>query len=154
MTDWFEKRTANAQFLTDALKPFTTENGVVRLPELVCEPVCKSQNCVCQKTLGCRHARYKFYAYVRPENLASGWDRDRIIEAINAEGVPCYRGSCSEVYLEKAFDNTGWRPEARLPNAKELGETSVMFLIHPTLTDNEIIKTSLIIKKVFERAQK
>lgn len=154
MTGWFEKRTANAQFLTDALKPFTTENGAVRLPELACEPVCKSQNCVCQKTLGYRHARYKFYAYVRPENLASGWNRDRIIEAINAEGVPCYQGSCSEVYLEKAFDNTGWRPEARLPNAKELGETSVMFLIHPTLTENELIKTSQIIKKVFEQAQK
>jgi dTDP-4-amino-4,6-dideoxygalactose transaminase len=58
------------------------------------------------------------------------------------------------VYLEKAFDNTGWRPEARLPNAKELGETSVMFLIHPTLTENELIKTSQIIKKVFEQAQK
>ena len=154
MADWFEKRTANAQVISNALKPFATESGAVRLPELACDPTCESQNCVCQKTLGCQHARYKFYAYVRPENLATGWDRDRIIEAINAEGVPCYQGSCSEVYLEKAFDDTGWRPDFRLPVAKELGETSLMFLIHPTLTTNEIKKTGLVIHKIFEQAQK
>ena len=66
---------------------------------------------------------------------------DRIIEAINAEGVPCYQGSCSEVYLEKAFDGTGWRPAERLPVARELGETSMMFLVHPTLTQAEVVKT-------------
>jgi dTDP-4-amino-4,6-dideoxygalactose transaminase len=52
--------------------------------------------------------------------------------------VPCYQGSCSEVYLEKAFDDTGFRPAERLPVAKELGETSLMFLVHPTLTGSEI----------------
>lgn len=97
---------------------------------------------------GCVHAHYKCYAYVRPEQLAPGWSRDRIIEAINAEGVPCYQGSCSEVYLEKAFDGTGWRPEVRLPVAKELGETSIMFLVHPTLTEAEIAKTCAAIEKV------
>jgi dTDP-4-amino-4,6-dideoxygalactose transaminase len=76
---------------------------------------------------------YKCYAYVQPERLARAWSRDRIIEAINAEGVPCFQGSCSEVYLEKAFDGTGWRPAERLPVARELGETSILFLVHPTL---------------------
>jgi dTDP-4-amino-4,6-dideoxygalactose transaminase len=37
------------------------------------------------------------------------------------------------VYLENAFDNTGFRPEKRLPNAVELGETSLMFLVHQHL---------------------
>ena len=59
-----------------------------------------------------QHAHYKCYAYVRPEQLAAGWNRDRIVAAINALGVPCYQGSCSEVYMEKAFDGTGWRPAA------------------------------------------
>lgn len=77
-----------------------------------------------------RHANYKFYCYVRPEALASGWDRDRVMAAVNAEGIPCYVGSCSEIYLEKAFD--GLRPEQRLPVAKELGETTLMLLLHPT----------------------
>jgi dTDP-4-amino-4,6-dideoxygalactose transaminase len=100
----------------------------------------------------CEHAHYKCYAYVRPERLASGWSRDRVIEAISAEGVPCYQGSCSEVYLEKAFDNTGWRPNVRLPVARELGETSVMFLVHPTLTQAEIDKTCEAIRKVMLQA--
>jgi dTDP-4-amino-4,6-dideoxygalactose transaminase len=98
------------------------------------------------------HAQYKFYAYIRPENLAQGWNRDRIVEAINAEGVPCYQGSCSEVYLEKAFDGTGWRPAERLPVARELGETSIMFLVHPTLTSAEMDKTCSVIAQVLNEA--
>lgn len=100
----------------------------------------------------CDHAHYKCYAYVQPERLAAGWTRDRIVEAIMAEGVPCYQGSCSEVYLEKAFDGTGWRPEVRLPVARALGETSVMFLVHPTLTQVEIDKTCEVIRKVMAQA--
>lgn len=87
------------------------------------------------------HAGYKAYVFVKPEHLKADWDRDRIMEHINAMGVPCFSGSCSEVYLEKAFDNTGFRPKQRLQNAKELGETSLMFLIHPTLSQMEIDNT-------------
>src|SRR5690606_4633162 len=57
-----------------------------------------------------QHAAYKCYVFVEPDQLAEGWTRDRIIQEITASGVPCYQGSCSEVYLEKAFDGTGWRP--------------------------------------------
>jgi dTDP-4-amino-4,6-dideoxygalactose transaminase len=74
------------------------------------------------------------------------------MEAINAQGVPCFSGSCSEVYLEKAFDNTGWRPAQRLPVAKELGETSLMFLVHPTLTSAEIDKTCAVLAEVMQQA--
>ena len=84
------------------------------------------------------HAAYKCYVFVKLEYLNKGWTRDKIIININALGVPCFAGSCSEVYLEKAFDNTGLRPNQRLPNAKELGETSLMFLVHPTLTEEEV----------------
>jgi dTDP-4-amino-4,6-dideoxygalactose transaminase len=98
--------------------------------------------------VGYEHAHYKCYAYVRPERLAPGWSRERNIEAINAEGVPCYQGSCSEVYLEKAFDDTGWRPADRLPVARELGETSIMFLVHPTLTQAEVDMTCEVVRRV------
>ena len=94
------------------------------------------------------HAAYKAYAYIRAEHLAAGWSRDRLVAEINARGVPCYQGSCSEVYLEKAFDGTGWRPEVPLPVARNLGETSVMFLVHPTLTPAEIEKTCRVILDV------
>ena len=99
-----------------------------------------------------RHAGYKFYAYVRPENLAPGWSRDRVVAEIEALGVPCYQGSCSEVYLEKAFDGTPWRPAGRLPVARALGETSLMLLIHPTLTTAEIGRTCAAIAQVLARA--
>ena len=98
------------------------------------------------------HAEYKHYMFIKPEFLADGWNRDRIVNEIVAAGVPCFQGSCSEVYLEKAFDNTGFRPESRLANAKELGETSLMFLVHPTLTDNEMTEFCSIISKVFTKA--
>ena len=98
------------------------------------------------------HAYYKYYVFVRPELLKVGWNRDRIMEAIIAEGVPCYSGSCSEIYLEKAFDNTGWRPISRLPVAQELGETSLMFLVHPTLTEADISKTCAVINSVLKTA--
>lgn len=99
------------------------------------------------------HACYKHYCFVKPAQLADGWTRDRIVEEITSRGVPCFQGSCSEVYLEKAFDGTGWRPEKSLPNAKELGETSLMFLVHPTLTKAEIAKTCDVINEVFSLAQ-
>ncbi len=98
------------------------------------------------------HAAYKCYIFVESAQLAPGWSRDRIIQEVSALGVPCYSGSCSEVYLEKAFDGTGWRPQQRLPMARALGETSLMFLVHPTLTDDEIIKTCNVLQRVMHEA--
>lgn len=98
------------------------------------------------------HAAYKCYVFVEPQKLCEGWSRDRIIAEIVDRGVPCYAGSCSEVYLEKAFDGTGWRPATRLPIARELGETSLMFLVHPTLTGMEIEKTCIVLEEVMELA--
>ncbi|MCS3455409.1 dTDP-4-amino-4,6-dideoxygalactose transaminase [Aeromonas sp. BIGb0405] len=100
------------------------------------------------------HAEYKHYFFVNPENLAEGWNRDRIIDEIVARGIPCYQGSCSEVYLEKAFDNTSWRPKIRLANAKLLGETSIMMLVHPTLTVNEMTRTCRAVAEVLSLACK
>lgn len=94
------------------------------------------------------HAQYKCYVQVNINELPSGWSRDRIMQFINAEGVPCYSGSCSEVYLEHAFDNTNWRPKERLKNAQQLGETSLMFLVHPTLSEDNINKTVDAIQKL------
>jgi dTDP-4-amino-4,6-dideoxygalactose transaminase len=100
------------------------------------------------------HAAYKCYVFVKSMELKNGWNRDKIIKEINSLGVPCYTGACSEVYLEKAFDNTGLRPKKRLVNAKELGETSLMFLIHPTLTKDEIKETCDAIISIMKLAKK
>ncbi|HDS1734783.1 DegT/DnrJ/EryC1/StrS aminotransferase family protein [Pseudomonas sp. BP8] len=100
----------------------------------------------------CEHAAYKCYVFVEPGKLAAGWDRDRILHEIAQRGVPAFSGSCSEVYLEKAFDGTGWRPEQRLVIARELGETSLMFLVHPTLTEAEMRKTCEVLQDVMAQA--
>ncbi len=154
MADWTATRTSNALMIREAMLPFAGERGVVRVTQVRCDECSsdRSQPFCCELNKGCRHGQYKFYAYVRPENLSPGWSRDRIVAEINNAGVPCYTGSCSEVYLEKAFDNTGWRPKERLAVAKELGQTSLMFLVHPTLTDAEIRKTQDILRKVLEAA--
>jgi dTDP-4-amino-4,6-dideoxygalactose transaminase len=145
MPEWAAKRKQNAEAVWAACQEFPA----LRVPQIKCTS-CLG-NCKAAEA-SCEHAHYKCYVYVEPERLATGWTRDRIIEAINAEGVPCYQGSCSEVYLEKAFDGTGWRPEVRLPVAKVLGETSLMFLVHPTLTEAEIAKTCEAIKTVMTQA--
>ena len=98
------------------------------------------------------HAAYKCYVFVRPEELAPGWDRNRVMAEINALGVPCYSGSCPEVYREKAFEDSGLKPAKPLRNAEELGETSMLFLCHPTLTNDEVAKTCDVLEQVMLRA--
>jgi dTDP-4-amino-4,6-dideoxygalactose transaminase len=97
------------------------------------------------------HSYYKYYAFVRPEKLSHGWTRDKILSAIAAEGIPCFSGSCSEIYLEKAFAPV-LRPADRLAAARELGETSLMFLVHPTLSECDMHDTCRAVAKVLSAA--
>lgn len=133
MAEWTAKRVANAARL-DAVASHYPVLRLVNVPD----------NMI--------HAEYKHYFFVEQQHLAEGWDRDRIVEEIVSRGVPCYQGSCSEIYLEKAFDNTPWRPSQRLPNAKLLGETSVMMLVHPTLTEDEMQKGADVLAEVLSLA--
>jgi dTDP-4-amino-4,6-dideoxygalactose transaminase len=94
-----------------------------------------------------RHAYYKYYVFLRLEELQEGWNRSRVIAAIRAEGIQCFTGSCSEVYLEKAFPQC-MRPAERLEAARELGETSLMFLVHPTLSEEDMLDTCRAVEKV------
>jgi dTDP-4-amino-4,6-dideoxygalactose transaminase len=125
MAQWTAARTANAALLAQALQPFagpSWRGAPHSAAQFACgSGCCSSGGRQAPCSAGCVHAQYKAYAYVRPENLAAGWSRDRIVQEINALGVPCYQGSCSEVYLEKAFDGTGWRPEPRLPRGQRVG---------------------------------
>ena len=99
------------------------------------------------------HSYYKYDVFVRPERLRDGWDRNRVQEAIAAEGIPCLSGTCSEIYLENAFPES-MRPPHRLPVARELGETSLMFKVHPTLTERDLDDTCLAVSKVMQIASR
>ena len=136
MEQWHRARSENANAILDCCSEFPSLFRVPRPPGYI------------------EHAWYKCYVFVRPEGLARGWTRDRVIEEINTRGVPCFQGSCSEVYLEKAFDGTAFRPKERLPVAKELGETSLMFLVHPTLTREEIKLACSVIEEVAKLASR
>ena len=122
MPDWHAKRSANANEIWNTSKQCKGLR-VPNIPDYI------------------KHAAYKCYVFVELKKLKKGWERDKIIKELNILGVPCYSGACPEVYLEKAFDNTGLRPKEKLVNTKELGESSLMFLVHPTLTKNEIKQT-------------
>jgi dTDP-4-amino-4,6-dideoxygalactose transaminase len=116
--------------------------------------VCREFNCIRIPKIPnyIQHANYKFYAFVEPEQLNNGWTRDKIIEALNAEGIPVMQGTCSEVYLEKAFDNTDFRPSVPLPIAKELGKTSLMFQVHPTITGEQMDHVCKCLSHVLKQA--
>jgi dTDP-4-amino-4,6-dideoxygalactose transaminase len=125
MSDWHRKRLNNANSIWNAAKQCKALR-VPDIPDYI------------------EHAAYKSYVFVK-----GGVElRDKMMMEINEKGVPCYSGQCSEVYLEKAFDNTGFRPKERLIVAKKLGETSLMFLVHPTLTEEEIQKTCDVLTEV------
>lgn len=98
------------------------------------------------------HAFYKYYAFLDADCLREGWSRDRIVEAVTARGVPCFSGSCSEIYLEQAFAASDLSQAERLPNARLLGETSLMFLVHPTLEQEHISETARVARDVLQEA--
>lgn len=133
MSDWHKKRRDNA------LSILTTAQSLeaLRVP-------------IIPKYI--EHAFYKVYFFIRPEKIKKEWTRDKIIEEINQLGVPCSQGSCPEVYLEKAFIGKNLSPLNRLASAKDLGDTCLMFLVHPTLTESEICKTNEAIRHVITKA--
>ena len=143
MPEWNQKRNNNQ----NAILETSYKLKGLRVPSSKCA-TCPG----CDDTNKCVHAAYKCYVFVKPEELSDGWDRDKIMDEVVSRGVPCFSGSCSEVYLEKAFDNTDYRPKERLPNAKELGETALMFLVHPTLTEDEIKLTCDVLTEVMTLA--
>jgi dTDP-4-amino-4,6-dideoxygalactose transaminase len=127
---WVEKRRSNAQRLAAGLQGV----DALRIPM----PSTREH-----------HSFYKFYAFVRPERLRSGWDRDRVLTALAAEGCPGWSGSCPEIYREKAFASQDYPV---LPVAKRLGETSIMLPVHPTLGKSDIEQLITTIRKVFQYA--
>ncbi|WP_373652787.1 DegT/DnrJ/EryC1/StrS family aminotransferase [Schlesneria sp. DSM 10557] len=133
LPEWIEARRINAASLTSALSLIPA----LRIPVAPAD---------------IRHSYYKYYAFVRPEYLKEGWSRDRIIQNLQAEGIPCGPGSCGEIYREEAFNLPGLRPDNRFTVAQELAETSLMFMVHPTLKDSEITDTIRAIKKVMKAA--
>ncbi len=133
LPEWTSARTRNALLLAEAL----ADLPAVRVP-MPPEDI--------------EHAWYKFYAFVQPAALADGWNRDRLLNEIAALGYPALSGSCSEIYLERCFQEAGLAPAERLPVARELGDTSLMFLVHPTITPEQMAAYADTVRSVVKRA--
>ena len=93
-------------------------------------------------------AYYKYYVFLELARLAPGWTRQRVISAVSAEGIPCAEGSCSEMYLEKAYLDAGLAPVERLPVARALGETTFILMVHPTMKEKDVLDTASAVRKV------
>lgn len=130
---WIEKRRRHASILTEAFLKIPALRVTIPSDDFF-------------------HAYYKYYVFIKPEMLKKSWDRERVIMAINKEGIPCFTGSCSEMYLEKAFDADHLRPKKRLTVAHELGDTALMFLVHPTLTEEDMRDVVKAVEKVMAAA--
>jgi dTDP-4-amino-4,6-dideoxygalactose transaminase len=131
LDQWVQKRTQNALLLTSAFK----NHPLVTIPEI--------PNYMTP-------AFYKFYLFIHTEKLKEGWSRDRIIAEINAQGVFCTTGSCHEIYKEKAFDIF---PESRntpRPIAKSVDQKTIMFQVHPTLRNQDILEVIGVVNQVLD----
>ncbi len=133
LAQWLERRRHNAGLLDDALAQVAGLKVHVPAPDF-------------------GHAYYKYSAFIDPARLRPDWSMHRIVEAINAEGIPCVPTSVSEIYLEKAFSDRNLAPAARLPNAQKLAETGILFMVHPTLAESDIRDTADAIVKVMGAA--
>ncbi|MES2203910.1 MAG: DegT/DnrJ/EryC1/StrS aminotransferase family protein [Pseudomonadota bacterium] len=129
---WVDKRRQNAAMLTKAFKEIPFLDVHVPGDDVY-------------------HSYYKYYVFVNHKAILQGWTRDRIMKAINDQGIACFSGSCSEIYLEKCFENSGMPPQPRLPNAQRLGETSLMFLVHPTIEEDQMKAIVNTIQNVFTK---
>ena len=135
MNDWHQKRTRNAMILFKILNKITN----LRIP-------IPPDNLI--------HAWYKFHCYIKVDSLQNGWNRDRIVNEIRKKSYPAFSGSCSEIYLEKCFKNNSIKKQKRLKNAKSLGESSLMFLVHPTITIDQMKEYALTIKSILDKAKR
>lgn len=134
LEDWLGRRRENARLFHDNFRQIEAVR-TVQPPEHM------------------RHAYYKYYVFINPEKLLPGWDRLRLLEELGQRGVPVFTGSCSEIYLEKVFQTAGFYPVERLPVARRLGETSLMFQVHPTITAEEIAAVNCCVNEVFSAAR-
>jgi dTDP-4-amino-4,6-dideoxygalactose transaminase len=98
------------------------------------------------------HAYYKYYVFLELPHLRVGWSRSRIIQAVRDKGISCLVGACPEIYREAAFAHPRLQPARRLPVARHLGETSLMLLVDPTISADDMDRTASILHDILTEA--
>lgn len=119
LPDWIAARRENAKCL---------DAGLAQIDGL--EVLSAPENCT--------HSYYKYYVNVAADRLTGDFTRDDIVRCLQAEGIPCGSGMCCEIYNEKAIAQSEFAVTKPMPNAKQLGERSIMFMVHPTLGESDM----------------
>lgn len=132
LPQWLAQRNKNAAILNEEFKRITLLRLTIPTHDIY-------------------HSYYKYYVFIRPEYLEDGWSRDRLLQEANRLGVPCFVGSCSDIFYEEAFKKDISVSRIR-PIAQEVGETCLMFLVHPTLTPEEMKRRAKILSELFKLA--
>ena len=136
MDSWNKLRIRNAKRIEKIFENFEDSIDFYEVPEYI------------------NPAYYRVYGYINPGKPKKSWSRDLVIRKINQDGVPCFSGSCPEIYREKAFIKQNLAPPTRLSNAKLLGETSIAFLCHPNLRIKDLNSVENKITRIFKSAFK
>lgn len=129
LAGWNAIRSRNAEVLAEAVRG----SDIFRTP---------------MPRAGVKHAWYRFYTFVRPDRLAPGYSRNRIVDELTARGVPSFVGSCAEIYLEKSFGDRGFAPPDRMPVARMLGDTSIAILVDPTIDEQRIRNHATVLRDI------
>lgn len=135
LDDWVRLRRKNAEYLSRRLSSLSW----VSVPD-------PAENVF--------HSYYKFYLTLDADGFRAGWDRDRVVAEISAQGMPCLAGVCPEIYREQAFVRNGLGPAERLPVASDLGQRSILLLVHPTISSQEMRDYADVVLNVLKRALK
>lgn len=135
LNNWVKQREKNANVLIQTLMQFNYLD-VVKLTDEQ-----ESQ-----------HAYYRLYAKLKTgtflEDLTGEKLRNKLINKFVDTGVPCFSGSCAEIYRERLFANMNGALTERLPNASDWADCAFCFLVHHTITTEEINQMALSIKQV------
>jgi dTDP-4-amino-4,6-dideoxygalactose transaminase len=125
LKEWIECRNGHARAIIEGLRKF----DFIDIPSL-------------PQSEGNINAYYRLYAKINSNKLIAGKNsnefRDLLINQMNAEQVPCFFGSCSEIYREKVFVDLGYSPKDRLSNASGWADNGFCFLTHPTITAEQL----------------
>lgn len=135
LEDWVSTRRHNAAVLTSTLQGLDGVR-VPMPPETV------------------RHSYYKYYALIDPDALSGSWTRDRIVDELNAHGVPARVGACPDISREKAFTNAAINTSNSRPHAASIEDRTFMIPVHPTLTDGNLSFMTDALEATFKKAKR
>ena len=120
---WHKQRTENALYLAELLDAIPG----LRVPRPTADET---------------HAYYRLYARLDLGLLRTGWDRDRLIGTMGAQGHSLSIGSTTEAYREKAFKHLDTGLRESLPGAAQRGIDALALPVHPGLKTEELVALS------------